>query len=347
VTDRGPSPTPPTGDLDRTADRLCQFLMNTFGGAVELAEPMTTSGRGFDSDIYFVRVVGASLPEAWSGPLVVRVKTRLDAITEARYEAEVQDWAANHGFPVPRVLHVFERGELADGPAQVIERAPGHLLLDSVMRHPWHARRLLHQMAGLQARLHQLDTSGFPAGGDLLGNRLRLTGLTADALEHAGLNAALGRINTITHELRAAPQAVCHGDFHPMNVIVAGDSMSVIDWTDAGLGDRHGDIARSLLLYNVAYIAASTRTQRIALRRLGPILGRMHRVAYERVLPIDSRRLWMWTAVHALHGWSQAIGARAGAFPDGHTRHAAADRIPPELVEELHRRFDVAMNAVS
>jgi hypothetical protein len=107
VTNSVPSSTPPTGDLDRTADRLCQFLMNTFGGAVELAEPMTTSGRGFDSDIYFVRVVGASLPEAWSGPLVVRVKTRLDAITEARYEAEVQDWAANHGFPVPRVLHVF------------------------------------------------------------------------------------------------------------------------------------------------------------------------------------------------------------------------------------------------
>jgi hypothetical protein len=64
VTNSVPSSTPPTGDLDRTADRLCQFLMNTFGGAVELAEPMTTSGRGFDSDIYFVRVVGASLPEA-------------------------------------------------------------------------------------------------------------------------------------------------------------------------------------------------------------------------------------------------------------------------------------------
>jgi hypothetical protein len=41
----------------------------------------------------------------------------------------------------------------------------------------------------------------------------------------------------------------------------------------------------------------------------------MHRVAYERVLPIDNRRLWMWTAVHALHGWSQAIGAGSGAFP--------------------------------
>jgi aminoglycoside phosphotransferase (APT) family kinase protein len=183
VTGSGPSPTPPVGDLDRIADRLCQFLMTTFGGTVELAEPVTTSGRGFDSDIYFVRLVGASLPVAWSGRLVVRVKTRLDAITEACHEAEVQDWAASQGYPVPRVLHVFAHGELADGPAQVIERAPGHLLLDTIMRQPWHARRLLHQMADLQARLHQLDTSGFPAGGDLLGNRLRLTGLTADTLD--------------------------------------------------------------------------------------------------------------------------------------------------------------------
>jgi hypothetical protein len=73
----------------------------------------------------------------------------------------------------------------------------------------------------------------------------------------------------------------------------------------------------------------------------------MHRRAYERVLPIDHRRLQLWTAVHALHGWSQAVGAHEGIFHDGHTRPAATDRLPPSIVDELAHRFDATMHDVT
>ena len=337
----------PAGDVTGVTTRFRRFLEDEFGGPVELAAPVTTSGRGFDSDIYFVRVLGEALPAIWRGPLVLRVKARPDALAEARFEADVQDWAAARGYPTPRVLRVFEAGELADGPAQVIERAPGDLVLDRAMHRPWAIRHLIGQLARLQARLHRLDTSHFPEGVDLLDNRLRLTQLTADALDHPGLREALARIESITPELRTAPHSACHGDFHPLNVLVADESMSVIDWTDAGLGDRHADLARSLLLYDVAHIAASSGIERQVLRRLGPVLGGIHRRAYERVLPIDGRRIHLWTAVHALHGWSQVVGAHEGIFHEGHTRPATSDRLPQTIVDELAHRFDAAMREVT
>ena len=67
---------------------------------------------------------------------------------------------------------------------------------------------------------------------------------------------------------------ICHGDFHPLNVLVDGDDAWLIDWTDAALGPREGDVARTLLLFEVASIAAGSSVERAALSWLGPRLER-------------------------------------------------------------------------
>lgn len=43
--------------------------------------------------------------------------------------------------------------------------------------------------------------------------------------------------------------ALCHGDFHPGNVIVQGDDVVVIDWVDASSGSALADLARSVVLF--------------------------------------------------------------------------------------------------
>jgi len=42
--------------------------------------------------------------------------------------------------------------------------------------------------------------------------------------------------------------ALCHGDFHPENVLVAQDGVYVIDWPNATRGNPVADIARTTLL---------------------------------------------------------------------------------------------------
>lgn len=41
---------------------------------------------------------------------------------------------------------------------------------------------------------------------------------------------------------------VCHGDFHPFNVMVDGATLTIIDWPDATCGPPAADVARTYLL---------------------------------------------------------------------------------------------------
>lgn len=41
---------------------------------------------------------------------------------------------------------------------------------------------------------------------------------------------------------------LCHGDFHPFNIMADGDALAVIDWLDATSGPPAADVARSYLL---------------------------------------------------------------------------------------------------
>ena len=311
------------------ADALVRWASETFGGPVTLVEPSTANREGFDSEIHLVHVTGPTLPPAWSEPLVLRVLPTSDRLADGHREAAIQDRLADLGYPAPRILHVFAPGELTDRPTQVVQRAPGTLLLDELLRRPWTARRLVRRMAELQARLHSLPTDGFPDTDDLLDRRLRLPRHVVATGDHPELHRALERIEALAPRLRDAPHTICHGDFHPLNVLGDGRSATVIDWTDAGLGDRHGDLARTLLLFDMAAIAASSAAERAVLAAVGPVLGRIHRRAYAGLVPIHEDRLRMWAPVHLLHSWTQACAGHA--------------RFPAGTEQTLQQRFEGAL----
>jgi aminoglycoside phosphotransferase (APT) family kinase protein len=326
---------------------LIGWLDARYGRGVALAEPATSKGEGFDSDVYLVRFSGDALPEEWRRPLVLRIKSDGDRLDEARHEAATQAWLANRGYPAPRVLEVFAPGALLDRPAQVMERAPGALMLDSVVSKPWRALRAVRQLASLHVQLHTMPIDDFPVGDDLLDRRLRLPRHAAEELGDESLRAGLDRVMALAPRLRESPPSVCHGDFHPLNVLLDGEHATVIDWTDAGIGDRHGDVARTLVLFDVAAIAASNAGERVALRAAGPRLGKAYRRAYHRALPLDPERVNLWKPVHLLHGWSQALSLHAGMFDRGDGHDDRHDRVPPKMVAELDRRFHAAIARVS
>ena len=117
---------------------------------------------------------------------------------------------------------------------------------------------------------------------------------------------------------------VCHGDFHPLNVMVDGERASVIDWTDAGLGPREADVARTLLLFHIAAIAADSAVERRC-SVAGPGC---------RALPAHLRgggaarsdRMRVWEVLHAVHGWAQVEMLHAGGFDGASSAQAGRCR---------------------
>ena len=130
----------------------------------------------------------------------------------------------------------------------------------------------------------------------------------------------------------------------PLNIIVSDDELAVIDWTDAGVGDCHGDIARTALLFDLAAIAAENKAESAVLRRVGPLLSRWYLDAYQAVEPIDQDRVNLWRPVHILHGWSQVRGLKAGLFSDDGEPSSDADRLPPDLDSELRDLFNTSIS---
>jgi aminoglycoside phosphotransferase (APT) family kinase protein len=117
--------------------------------------------------------------------------------------------------------------------------------------------------------------------------------------------------------------------------MVDGDRASVIDWTDAGIGPREADVARTALLFHVAKIAASSTVERQALRLAGPWLSKRYLRAYRKGASLDAERMRVWEVLHGVHGWAQVEMLHAGGF-DG-ASSAEASSIPVEVGEFLEQ----------
>jgi aminoglycoside phosphotransferase (APT) family kinase protein len=331
-------------DPAAVAEAVRGWAKDRFDGDVSVVGTPSAIGAGFDSYIHLVELAGEVLPDAWRQPLVVRLLPSVDRVEQSHREATVQGWAADRGFAAPRVLEVLAPDRLGL-PAQVMERAPGTTMLAALSARPWRAFALVRQLAALQLALHALPLDGWPASTDpqaLVDQRLGLPRRVSVALGDAELASALERASVLTATAASGPVVVCHGDFHPLNVMVDGDRASVIDWTDAGLGPREADVSRTVLLFHLAAIAANGRVERTALRLVGPRMAGRYRSAYEAGSALDQGRYRAWEALHALHGWAQVRMLHAGGF-DGESS-SEAGRIPLEVGDFLRGRFEAALD---
>ena len=222
-----------------------------------------------------------------------------------------------------------------------MELAPGTTMLAAVTARPWQAMRLVDRLAGLARQLHALPVDGFPPSvraERLVDQRLGLPRRVVAELEVPALAGALGHAEASADAAMTGQGVVCHGDFHPLNVVVDGTSAVVIDWTDAGLGPREADVARTLLLFHVAAIAADGAVERAALRIAGPLLARRYRRTYEAGSALDPELLRRWELLHAVHGWAQVEMLRAGGF-DG-ASSASPDAVPDDVLRFLQGRVE-------
>ncbi len=340
---------PATIDAATAADAVGSWLAGRFGGRVDLLGTPSTAGDGYDTSVHFVRYGGQVLPAEWRRDLVLRIHPTVDRSGLAEHEAAAQNWCAARGYPAPRVLAVFGAGDLLDLPVQVVERAPGDTMLAATMRRPWRAPALLRRLARLHASLHALPVEGFPpaAGGaavTLAVRRLQPVHTwipRLPAADAAALADGLERLGTILPLLDVDDPSVCHGDMHPLNVLVdRRGTETVIDWTDVALGDPLGDVARTALLFEVARVAASSPPERAVLGAAGGWMRTTYLDAYRARRPIDGERLRRWQAVHALHGWGQVVALHAGLFGEA---GAASRNVPPELAPWLRARFEASL----
>jgi aminoglycoside phosphotransferase (APT) family kinase protein len=171
----------------------------------------------------------------WDNGRVLKLYWQGAAVEAAEREAERTRAAYAAGAPAPRVFDVIM---VEDRPGVVFERVEGPSMLQAVGDDPGKAELFAQQLATLHAELHAHAGAGLPPQREHLLRRINLGPLPAR--NKPLVLAAMRRL--------AGGEALCHGDFHPGNVIMTPGGPRIIDWFDATAGNPGADFARTCLL---------------------------------------------------------------------------------------------------
>jgi aminoglycoside phosphotransferase (APT) family kinase protein len=204
------------------------------------------------------------------------------------------------GFPAPRPLLLIEDDEPFGGPFVLMERLAGRPLLEELQARPWRLWHLAAQMGALHGRLHQLTPDGFPdADGDLLDKSLQAIRARVSAYGLEGLRPGVDWLLANRPRRTRMPRPL-HLDWHPLNLICCNGRMAALDWSEAEVGDRHADVATTLLVLRCLPPPPPAPWQRPFIPLVRGVLARHYLRTYRRRLPLDQGRLSYYSAWAAL-----------------------------------------------
>jgi Ser/Thr protein kinase RdoA (MazF antagonist) len=236
---------------------------------LERAEPI---GKGLNSDVY-----------AWGERCVLKLFHGRIARAQADREYAVTQAVHAVGLPVPAAYEMIE----IDGRCGIVlERIDGVSMLGYTQARPWALFAVIRQFTELHARIHQCQA---PAGLRSLHERIAAGIDASDAPE--------AHKQTARERLAALPDGdvLCHGDFHPENVLVTPRGLVAIDWESASRGDPIGDVACTSRLMRTASLPPwSAGYMHLMLKGLRPLIHGKYLKRYLRLATGTRQQIEAW-----------------------------------------------------
>jgi aminoglycoside phosphotransferase (APT) family kinase protein len=178
-------------------------------------------GKGFTSDVY-----------SWGEGRVLKLFHSWVPAFRAEREYRVTKAVHAAGLPAPAVYEVTEIGGRR---GIVFERMHGASMFSGVQAKPWTMFKAVRQLADLHAQIHACAAPAeLPSQRDWIANGIEAAG----DISRAEKENALRRLKDLPEG-----SAVCHGDFHPENVLLTARGPILIDWDSATRGNPLGDVA--------------------------------------------------------------------------------------------------------
>jgi Ser/Thr protein kinase RdoA (MazF antagonist) len=234
---------------------------------------------------------------AWDEGTVVKLSRSADGQPSLETEAAALSAARGAGIrvPAPRGFVTHE-----GRPGLLMERLAGNDLLSAVEKQPWR----VWEFGRLTGRLHaELGKTPAPAGLTDLKDALR----GAIAESSAIPDRARPRVLSVLDSLSPGDR-LCHGDFHPGNIILTADGPVIIDFPNAVAGDPVADFARTTILLEAGEVPPDTGLWGRILTRIGRKLMLLaYRTGYRAAASVDADTLARWRVVIVAHRLTERI----------------------------------------
>lgn len=153
------------------------------------------------------------------------------------YEAMINTIIEKTGLPIPCIKRVFK---LNDSWAIEMDLIEGTTLNNLFNRQPCHVEEYINEMVKLQIKVHSYELSSFFSLKSKLKDKISRLNIINDNIKIK----LLTKLNTLPEDNK-----LCHGDFHPLNLIKKDNTIYIIDWIDAASGNPEADICRTYLIF--------------------------------------------------------------------------------------------------
>jgi aminoglycoside phosphotransferase (APT) family kinase protein len=220
---------------------------------------------------------------------VIRVLRKKEDEESLKYEMKIMQSLKDKGKTVPTI---YEYLQIDGRPAIIMERLYGATMLEDIKRKPLHIFRQAKKLASLH-----MEVADTAKGLRLQSIHDRAAHLIpkAELLELELKEFVLSLLTELPREDR-----ICHGDFHPGNIIISNNNYYVIDWFGVTSGDVLSDIAHTyLILRNTPKIPGISRTQNLMIDGFASILSKKYLTSCDKLCTIDYSKLSKWLVVRA------------------------------------------------
>lgn len=220
---------------------------------------------------------------AWGEGQVIKLYMEGWEMAEVEHEARNAKAAYQSGFTVPAVGDVVE---MEGRYGLIYERIEGESLLELLRAKPWRLAYYARMLAELHAVMHARQGKNLPSQRKSLQRKIE----RAEKLNTPQRENAL-------HLLAALPDndCLCHGDFHPDNVMLTANGPVIIDWVDGSQGSPLADVARTVIISTVGDLPEDMPMRRL-LNLFRHQFSRLYLKHYFRLRPGGQAEYRAWMA---------------------------------------------------
>ncbi|MCD4751684.1 MAG: phosphotransferase [Anaerolineaceae bacterium] len=205
-----------------------------FARLLETNEAMNEINKNLDKPIAYGRTAEIY---AWGNEQVLKLFHDWYGFENIKNERRIAQVVHASGLPVPSVGEIIHiKGQTG----LIFQRAEGFTMEEMISRKLWRVFHYAKWMADLHAEMHaNTPRADIPDQHQRLIKKINHAEPLSDDLRSRILAA-----------LESMPEGsgLCHGDFHPGNIIIGGKDAIIIDWVDVSLGNPLADLARTTIL---------------------------------------------------------------------------------------------------
>jgi aminoglycoside phosphotransferase (APT) family kinase protein len=199
---------------------------------------------------------------------------------DAAFEFQNNQAIKDVGISFPLAESILE----VDGRTSIVfERVQGMSMLEHIVTNPSALTEMAFRLGQLHAEMHSHSCKSLPLQMEYLSNKIK----RADIDKSVRIKA-LKCLEQLPRD-----DKLCHGDFHPGNVMVTQTSPMIIDWVTATQGNPLADIVWTRLILKLDNLPEGDSNKK-AIDSVRPTLYEGYHNGYRKVRDVDNEALRQW-----------------------------------------------------